>query len=128
MLSCSLSDSGEAAYESVTTSMYAALGRRRPLERLIEFAARRDPRGKPSFAAEGMWKLRIMPGRDVVVTDTGIFAEQPFDQVSRIIKHKDDGLQTEAAELTDLLGCELMRTIACDQNHSLAGSRNRRSE
>src|SRR6202030_1614670 len=92
----------------------AALGR--GLKGLIEFSACADTRGKPVVASKRLRQVGVVPLSKIVVLDVGILAEQPFNQVARIVKDEDDGLQPAPAELTDLLSCQLMGAFTCNQH------------
>ena len=81
---------------------------RRGLKGLIEFSACANTRRKPIVASKRLRQVGIVPLSKIVVFDVGILAEQSFNQVARIIKNEDDGLQSAPAELADLLGCQLM--------------------
>ena len=57
-----------------------------------------------------------MPLRNVVVLALGILAEQPFDQVARIVEDENDGLQTgELISITRLAvsDCGCTRSEPC---------------
>ena len=58
-----------------------------------------------------------MPLSKIVILDVGILAEQSFHHVPRIVKDEDDGLQSAPAELTDLLGRQLMRAFTRNQHN-----------
>ena len=63
---------------------------RRGLKGLIEFSACAYTRGKPVVASKRLRQVGVVPLSKIVVLDVGILAEQPFNQVPRIVK---DGFQ-----------------------------------
>ena len=75
----------------------------------------------PQVAAHRLRQLVIMPFRDIVVVDLGVFAEQSLDQIAYVVEQKDDWLQPKAMELGDLLGGELVRALAGDQDRAPLG-------
>src|SRR5215469_15127887 len=85
------------------------------LDSRVELTAGGDPGGKPAVAAHRLRQLMIVPFREIVVVDLGVLAEQPLYQIAVVVEQKDDRLQTEAMELGDLLGGELVRALAGDQ-------------
>src|SRR5580658_3027753 len=96
---------------------------RRDFESLIEFSACGDTRGEPVVASKRLGQVGVVPLRKIVVLDVGILAEQPFNQVARIVENEDDGLQPAPAELTDLLSCQLMGAFTCNQHNATVGRR-----
>src|SRR5580692_3129490 len=78
---------------------------RRGFKGPIEFSACAYTRGKPVVASERLRQVGVVPLSKIVVLDVGVLAEQPFNQVARIVENEDDGLQSAPAELTDLLSC-----------------------
>ena len=70
---------------------------RRGLKGLIEFSACADTRGKPVVASQRLGQVGVVPLSKIVVLDVGIVAEQSFNQVARIVKDEDDGLQSAPA-------------------------------
>src|SRR4029077_17283281 len=93
------------------------------LKGLIEFSACGYTRRKPVVASQRLRQVGIVPLSKIVVLDVGILAEQPFNQVTRIVKDEDDGLQPAPAELTDLLSCQLMGAFTCNQHNATVGCR-----
>src|SRR5579864_3131271 len=96
---------------------------RRGLKGLIEFSACADTRGKPVVASKRLRQVGVVPLSKIVVLDVGIPAEQPFNQVARIVKDEHDGLQLAPAELTDLLSRQLMGAFTCNQHNATVGRR-----
>jgi len=64
------------------------------LERLIEFCAGRDTHRKPVVASKRLQQVGVVPLGEIVVRDIGILAEQPFDQITIVVKNEDDGLES----------------------------------
>jgi hypothetical protein len=82
----------------------ASAALRRDFESLIEFSACGDTRREPVVTAKRLGQVGVVPLSKIVVLDVRILAEQPFDQIARIVEHENDGLQPAPAELSDFLG------------------------
>src|SRR5277367_4848895 len=106
----------------------ACLRRFGSLQCLIKFAACLDTHRQPVAAAQGVRKLGIIPGCDMVVSDLGIFAEQPLDEIAVVVEHEHDRLQGKTSELAYLLRGELMRTVTGHQYDPLVRCRNSGAE
>jgi signal transduction histidine kinase len=96
---------------------------RRGLKGLIEFSACAYTRGNPVVASKRLGQVGVVPLSKIVVLDVGGLAEQPFNQIARIVKDEDDGFQPATAELTDLLSCQLMGAFTCNQHNATVGRR-----
>src|SRR4029077_14959599 len=101
----------------------ASAALRRGLEGLIEFSACGYTRREPVVASKRPRQVGVAPLSKIVVLDVGIPAEQPFNQVARIVENEDDGLQPAPAELTDLLSRQLMGAFTCNQYNATVGRR-----
>ena len=61
---------------------------RRDFESLIEFSACGHTRCEPVVAAKRFGQVGVVPLSKIVVFDFGILAEQPFNQVARIVEKR----------------------------------------
>jgi hypothetical protein len=69
--------------------VYTSVALRRGLKGLIEFSACGYTRREPVVASKRLRQVGIVPPSKIVVLDVGILAEQPFNQVARIVENED---------------------------------------
>ena len=95
------------------------------LQGIIQFAAGGDASREPALATKRVWYFRIVPRSHVVIGEVGISAEKPLNQVTVVVEHEYNGFQSAPPELADLLGRQLVRSIAGHQNYTTVPSGDR---
>src|SRR4029077_20252243 len=78
----------------------------------IEFAQRLDARSEPIGASQRVRQISITPFYLIVVGTLWIWLQRPLHHVAVVVETENDRIGAEAAHISNLVRCQLVRTFA----------------
>src|SRR5712691_7790036 len=87
----------------------------------VELADRLDARCYPVSASQGPRQICITPFCQIVVGPVWVYFQRPLHEIAIVVENENDGIGTEATHIADLVGGQLVRAFASDEDRSPVG-------